>query len=101
MDQTAAYTPGYSESAIPCLICRQPLQVRLAHGRKSKKPFVMLLCARDGRHFRAFINDREFVAGVLARLEGHTPVEQREADLDDAGQASSPSTTSQDRRTKP
>ena len=60
-------------AGIPCLVCGEPLTVRLAHGRKSRKPFVMLLCARDGRHFRGFINDRSFVDGVLTRLEGHTP----------------------------
>ena len=55
--------------AIPCLICQQPLVVRLAHGRKSKKPFVMLICANDGRHFRAFINDQAYVRQILTRLD--------------------------------
>jgi hypothetical protein len=32
----------------------------------------MLLCPRDGRHFRGFINDQDYVKRVLARLEGHT-----------------------------
>ena len=66
----------------PCLICGQPLAVRLAHGRRSGKPFVSLVCPVDGRHFRAFINDRAFVDGFLARLEGHTQVEQPGGDLD-------------------
>ena len=66
----------------PCLICAQPLAVRLAYGRKSGKPFVSLTCPKDGRHFRAFINDREFVSGFLARLEGHTQVDQARVDLD-------------------
>ena len=54
----------------PCPVCSVPLTVRLARGRKSGKPFVMLLCAQDGRHFRAFINDREYVAQVIERVEG-------------------------------
>ena len=54
---------------IPCVVCKWPLTVRLARGRKSGKPFVMLICSRDGRHFRAFINDEQFVSGVLGRLE--------------------------------
>ena len=62
-------TMSVSQS-IACLICGQPLTVRLATGRKSRKPFVMLICSRDGRHFRAFINDRAYVDQVLARLEG-------------------------------
>lgn len=55
--------------SIPCIVCKGPLTVRLAHGRKSGKAFVMLLCGRDGRHFRAFVNDRDYVAHVLQRLE--------------------------------
>ena len=54
----------------PCPVCSVPLTVRLARGRKSGKPFVMLLCAQDGRHFRAFINDQQYVAQVLERVEG-------------------------------
>ena len=53
----------------PCPVCSVPLRVRLARGRKSGKPFVMLLCAQDGRHFRAFINDQQYVSQVLERLE--------------------------------
>ncbi|MBI2859187.1 MAG: hypothetical protein HYX90_08925 [Chloroflexi bacterium] len=52
-----------------CPVCGQPLTVRLAHGRKSGKPFVMLICAVDGRHFRGFITDREYVEKVLVNLE--------------------------------
>ena len=66
----------------PCLICGQPLAIRLAHGRKSGKPFVSLICPKDGRHFRAFINDREFVGGFLTRLEGHAHMEQPGSDPD-------------------
>ena len=66
MSTAAAYTqPG-----IACLVCKEPLTVRLARGRKSGKPFVMLVCAQDGRHFRAFINDQDYVAQVLKRVEG-------------------------------
>ena len=54
----------------PCPVCSVPLTVRLARGRKSGKPFVMLLCAQDGRHFRAFINDRQYVSNVIERVEG-------------------------------
>ena len=27
--------------------------------------FLMLVCPKDGRHFRGFIQDREYVQGVL------------------------------------
>ena len=56
---------------IPCLLCGEKLTIRLAKGRKSQKTFLMLVCSRDGRHFRGFVNDREYVDQVLGRLEGH------------------------------
>ena len=59
-----SYTTGS-----PCVVCKVPLDVRSAIGRKSGKPFVMLVCGRDGRHFRAFINDREYVETVMKRME--------------------------------
>ena len=62
------YTPQHRESPL-CIICSQPLTVRLAKGRKSQKPFVMLICSQDGRHFRAFVNYQPYVAEVLKRLE--------------------------------
>jgi hypothetical protein len=58
-----------NNNGLPCPICGMPLAVKLAHGRKSGKPFVMLICPNDGRHIRAFINDKEFVSTVLAKLE--------------------------------
>ena len=54
---------------IPCLICGDPLTVRMARGRKSGKPFVLLVCPTDGRHMRAFIADAEYVGNVIERLE--------------------------------
>jgi len=57
-------------SGLPsCPICGQPLMARLARGRKSGQPFVMLKCRREARHYRAFINDKAYVAQVLERLE--------------------------------
>lgn len=54
---------------IGCLVCGEPLSFRSAAGRKSKKPFLMLVCPVDGRHFRAFITDRDYVSGVFELLE--------------------------------
>ena len=65
----SAYTPAYRGTGIPCVVCRGPLALRIAHGRKSGKPFLMLVCTEDGRHFRAFINDQRFVRGVLNSFE--------------------------------
>lgn len=55
--------------SVPCLICGSPLILRLARGRKSGKPFLMLICPQDGRHFRGFINDQGYVKEVLNKLE--------------------------------
>ena len=65
----AASTPAYREPGIPCVVCGGPLALRVAHGRESGKPFLMLVCTTDGRHFRAFINDQAYVRGVLDGLE--------------------------------
>ena len=56
-------------SSVPCLICQQPLTLRLARGRKSGKPFLMLVCGREVRHFRGFINDAKFVEQVVENAE--------------------------------
>ena len=76
---------------VPCMICQQPLTLRLARGRKSGKPFLMLICPQDGRHFRGFINDRNYVDSVLARLVGHTPLLDSGSDLDANRSFNSPS----------
>ncbi len=67
---------------IPCLVCRKPLAFRLARGRKSGKPSIMLICPTDGRHFRGFISDRAYVGQVLALLEDQTPTPEGEGDDD-------------------
>ena len=56
-----------------CPVCGATLRISAAQGRTSHKPFLMLVCPGDGRHFRGFINDREYVSKVLARLEGQAP----------------------------
>ncbi len=53
----------------PCPVCGDAVLLRLARGRKSGKPFVMLRCPLDGRHYRAFINDRQYVEFIIERLE--------------------------------
>ena len=65
------------DQQIPCPLCTQSLALRLARGRKSGKPFLMLVCPVDGRHFRGFITQREYVAAVLARLESASNQEQQ------------------------
>ena len=50
---------------INCPICANPLSITIARGRKSNKPFIMLKCDRDGRHFRGFITDQKYVNRVI------------------------------------
>jgi hypothetical protein len=59
-----------------CPICGEPLILRIARGRKSGKPFVMLVCAIDGRHFRGFINHRPFVEQFVNNLESKNIAEK-------------------------
>ena len=67
---------------IPCIVCGSNLALRTARGRKSGKPFLMLICQVDGRHFRGFINDQSYVKQVLMHLEGQAPALEGGADLD-------------------
>jgi hypothetical protein len=55
--------------SLSCPVCNTGLTIRLANGRKSGKPFVMLICPKDGRHIRAFISDKKFVEEFLDKLE--------------------------------
>lgn len=55
--------------ALNCPVCGLNLKITLAQGRTSKKAFLMVVCPKDGRHFRGFINDKDYVAQILARLE--------------------------------
>ena len=52
-------------NAIGCPVCSKPLSVTVAKGRKSNKPFIMLKCDIDGRHFRGFITDQGFVRRIF------------------------------------
>lgn len=54
---------------IRCPVCGTQLSIRIAKGRKSGKPFLMLICPQDGRHFRGFINHRLFVEKLIQNLE--------------------------------
>ena len=72
MNVAESIAAGNGPSTIPCIVCKGPLTVRLARGRKSGKTFLMLVCGRDGRHLRAFVNDKEFVRRVLDGLEARS-----------------------------
>ena len=52
---------------IRCPICGEGLKFSLATSRKAKrkKAFIMLVCPKDGRHFRGFISDQQFVSQLV------------------------------------
>ncbi len=56
-------------NTIGCPVCSKPLSISIAKGRKSNKPFIMLKCEQDGRHFRGFITDQDFVRQILQHHE--------------------------------
>jgi len=53
---------------VNCPVCEEALRVTITKSSRGKAA-LMMFCPRDGRHFRAFVNDRPFVAKVLASLE--------------------------------
>ena len=57
---------------IGCPVCGTALRLSTARSRKAKNPktFLMLTCPVDGRHFRGFINDREFVSRTMDNALG-------------------------------
>ncbi len=81
----------------PCPVCRLPLALRIARGRKSGKTFLMLICAQDARHFRGFINDRAYVDAVLSRLENHIALKEGMVDPKDGEVPPRPSKTNLER----
>lgn len=52
---------------ITCPICHDIATVSVARSAKGRVSIV-LRCPQDGRHFRAFINDRVFVQRLLEKL---------------------------------
>jgi predicted RNA-binding Zn-ribbon protein involved in translation (DUF1610 family) len=65
-EQSLSTKPNQS---LHCPVCGEPMAFQIARGRKSGKPFLMVKCLRDGRHFRGFVGDREYVTRLLERLE--------------------------------
>lgn len=54
---------------IYCPVCGTGMELRKARGKRSGKPSLQLLCPDDARHFRGFINDRDFVDQVIRRAD--------------------------------
>jgi len=55
--------------SLQCPVCGDPLSFQITRSKKSGKPSLMMKCLRDGRHFRSFICDRDYVKRVLEHLE--------------------------------
>ena len=52
-----------------CPVCQGIVEIKLAIGRKSGKPSLSMVCPTDARHFRGFINDKDFVESALPHLD--------------------------------
>lgn len=70
---------------ISCLVCGETLSIRPATGRKSGKPFIMLICGTSGKHFRGFITDQIYVAEVMGRIEGRLKYEDSSDESEPGG----------------
>ncbi len=57
---------------IGCPVCGAAMRLSTARSRRAKNPktFLMLTCPVDGRHFRGFINDRDFVSRMMDNALG-------------------------------
>ena len=58
-----------SNQSLQCPVCGEAMAFQIARGRKSGKPFLMVKCLRDGRHFRGFVGDKIYVEKLLEHLE--------------------------------
>jgi predicted RNA-binding Zn-ribbon protein involved in translation (DUF1610 family) len=65
-EQSLSTKPNQS---LQCPVCGDPMAFQIARGRKSGKPFLMVKCLRDGRHFRGFVGDKEYVTRLIERIE--------------------------------
>jgi predicted RNA-binding Zn-ribbon protein involved in translation (DUF1610 family) len=61
--------PINQNQSLRCPVCGEPMAFQIARGRKSGKPFLMVKCLRDGRHFRGFVGDKIYVEKLLEHLE--------------------------------
>ena len=77
---------------ICCPVCGAVLKVTTSTGKRGKVS-LSLACPKDGRHFRAFINDQSYVKQVLTRLEGQTPSLEGRAAIEDNPTPDNPSKT--------
>ena len=65
----AVHPPVDSQPGIPCVVCGAPLAFSLGRTRRAQKPFIQVSCPRDPKHFHGFINDKDYIRGVLERAE--------------------------------
>ena len=48
-----------------CIVCHGPVKISLTR----KGNGLYLTCQKDGRHFRGFVMDKEYVLGVVRRAK--------------------------------
>lgn len=55
---------------VSCPVCQSELNLTPATSKKKRKLCLMLVCPVSGVHFRAFINDQDFIRQVMDSLDG-------------------------------
>ena len=52
-------------TSLKCMVCHGPVIISLT----KKGNGLYLVCQKDGRHYRAFVMDEEYVQDVIRRAE--------------------------------
>ena len=52
---------------IPCPLCQEPLAMYVTTSKRGRHA-IGLVCKRDGRHMRGFVNDAAFVATTIGKI---------------------------------
>lgn len=56
-------------SSVNCPVCSHRLDMGPRENARNGRIFLMLVCPEDGAHFRAFINDRDYVGKVVKGMQ--------------------------------
>lgn len=56
-------------SNVNCPVCKHKLDIGLRQNERNERFYLMMVCPVDGAHFRAFINDRDYVAKAVKGVQ--------------------------------
>lgn len=61
--------PTVAHSRAVCPVCGSILEISLRKTKATGKDFINIVCLIDPKHYRAFINDQDFVRKTVEELE--------------------------------